>query len=191
MGVLLGMSASRLGTCDEPTYKSLTVHIPTLLPSMYDLDLPNNVATCSLFAVGLLFICNGNRGFSEIALGLIGRKPLSDKVNDREGSSLAAGVALGLINLGRGSPWKRELQVEERLVRFVQGGNVMPPPSSSLSYNVHQSEGQISSIKEGNMVNIHVTAPAGIMALLLLNLQTNNQQICEQLSIPSTFSQLE
>jgi len=76
---------------------------------MYDLELPNNVATCSLFAVGLLFIGNGNRGFSEIALGLIGRKPISDKVNDREGSSLSAGIALGLINLGRGSPWKREL----------------------------------------------------------------------------------
>ena len=59
--------------------------------------------------MGLLFLGSGNRNFSEVALSLIGRKPTSDKVMDREGYSLAAGVTLGLINLCRGSVWKREL----------------------------------------------------------------------------------
>ena len=47
----------------------------------------------------MLFLASGNRGFTEISLGLIGRKPVSDKVTDREGGSLAAGISLGLINL--------------------------------------------------------------------------------------------
>lgn len=54
-------------------------------------------------------MASGNRNFTEVALGLIGRKPHSDKVTDREGYSLAAGVALGLINLGKGNVWSREL----------------------------------------------------------------------------------
>lgn len=52
---------------------------------------------------------SGNRNFTEVALGLIGRKPHNDKAIDREGYSLAAGIALGLINLGKGSIWRREL----------------------------------------------------------------------------------
>jgi len=54
-------------------------------------------------------MASGNRNFTEVALGLIGRKPHNDKVIDREGYSLAAGIALGLINLGKGSVWRREL----------------------------------------------------------------------------------
>lgn len=119
VGVLLGIGASRLGRCDESTQKSLSVHIPSLIPSVLDLELPPNVPTSALCSLGLLFLGSGNRNFSEVALGLIGRKPMSDKVVDREGYSLAAGVTLGLINLGKGSVWKREMQVEERLIRFV------------------------------------------------------------------------
>lgn len=71
--------------------------------------MPSNVSTSALCALGFLFMASGNRNFTEVALGLIGRKPHSDKVTDREGYSLAAGVALGLINLGKGNVWSREL----------------------------------------------------------------------------------
>lgn len=116
---MLGIGASRIGTCDEPTQKSLTVHIPSLIPSIYDLELPSNVSTSALCALGFLFMGSGNRNFTEVALSLIGRKPHNDKVIDREGYSLAAGIALGLINLGKGSVWRRELQLVDRLIRFV------------------------------------------------------------------------
>ena len=40
---------------------------------------------------------------TEISLAQIGAKPVSEKCLDREGYSLAAGFALGLINLSKGS----------------------------------------------------------------------------------------
>lgn len=80
-----------------------------MIPSVYDLELPGNVTTSALCSLGFLFMGSGNRNFTEVALGLIGRKPISDKVVDREGYSLAAGVSLGLINLGKGSVLRREL----------------------------------------------------------------------------------
>jgi anaphase-promoting complex subunit 1 len=100
---------------------------------VYDLELPGNVTTSALCSLGFLFMGSGNRNFTEVALGLIGRKPINDKVTDREGYSLAAGIALGLINLSKGNVWKRELQIEDRLIRFIQGGKVMSPPESTLS----------------------------------------------------------
>lgn len=39
---------------------------------------------------------------TEMTLAQIGKKPISDKSFDREGYSLAAGYALGLINIGKG-----------------------------------------------------------------------------------------
>ncbi|CAD8214154.1 unnamed protein product [Paramecium pentaurelia] len=191
VGVLLGIGASRIGTCDEPTQKSLTVHIPSLIPSVYDLELPSNVSTSALCSLGFLFMASGNRNFTEVALGLIGRKPHNDKVIDREGYSLAAGIALGLINLGKGSVWRRELQIVDRLIRFVQGGKVLPPPQSSLSTNFMQNESVSSSIREGSMVNVHVTCPAALMALSLMFMQMNQQNIVDQLNIPNSFSSLE
>jgi len=44
-----------------------------------------------------------NRLTTEMTLAQIGRKPVSDKCLDREGYSLAAGFALGLVNLGKGA----------------------------------------------------------------------------------------
>ena len=54
---------------------------------------------------------------------------MNDKCLDREGYSLAAGYALGLINLAKGAknPYIKELNLEERLIHFVEGGKLMEP----------------------------------------------------------------
>jgi anaphase-promoting complex subunit 1 len=64
---------------------------------------------------------------TEMALSQIGKKPFTDKCLDREGYSLAAGWALGMICLGmKGTKENfRDLQLEERLIRFIEGGRVM------------------------------------------------------------------
>jgi anaphase-promoting complex subunit 1 len=66
---------------------------------------------------------------------------------DREGYSLAAGFSLGLINLGKGTkhPNINDLDLDSRLVRFIEGGKKMKPPKSMLS-NFRNDNKQCSSV---------------------------------------------
>lgn len=65
-----------------------------------DLEIPINVQTSALVGIGLLHKGSCNRTMTEMALSQIGKKPCTDKCLDREGYSLAAGWALGMICLG-------------------------------------------------------------------------------------------
>ena len=129
---------------------------------------------------------------TEMTLAQIGRKPVSDKCVDREGYSLAAGFALGLINLCKGTTHSNieDLKLEERLVRFIEGGKIMEPPQSMLSSNFN-CDNKCASIKEGNTVNVHVTAPGALLALGLIFLKSGNEDIAKQITIPNSFSTIE
>ena len=75
---------------------------------------------------------------------------------EREGYALASGIALGLVNLASSNKSKKntesenlpsilgiqapaqnarmqDLQLDERLIRFIEGGRAMPLPRSMLS----------------------------------------------------------
>eukprot|EP00658_Telonema_sp_P-2_P046590 TRINITY_DN34831_c0_g1_i1.p1 TRINITY_DN34831_c0_g1~~TRINITY_DN34831_c0_g1_i1.p1 ORF type:complete len:109 (-),score=27.03 TRINITY_DN34831_c0_g1_i1:100-426(-) len=51
---------------------------------------------------GLLYQGTCHRLMTEVLLTEIGRRPMSDSTLEREGYSLAAGLALGLVSLGKG-----------------------------------------------------------------------------------------
>jgi anaphase-promoting complex subunit 1 len=71
-------------------------------------------------------------------LAQIGRKPMNDKSVEREVYALSSGLALGLVNLGAAHELETQfgdLNVEERLIRFVEGGKIMELPKST-----HQSQ---------------------------------------------------
>ncbi|KAL4431853.1 hypothetical protein ABPG74_012665 [Tetrahymena malaccensis] len=192
VGILLGIAASRIGKSDDSTSKTLCLHIPFLLPPSYDVEIPLNVQTTALIGVGLIHKGTSNRLITEMTLAQIGRKPLSDKCLDREGYSLAAGFSLGLINLGKGAQHTniKDLELEERLIRFIEGGKIMDPPQSMLSTNFN-TENKSSSIKEGNTVNTHVTAPGALIAISLLFLKSNDIKVAEKITIPNSFSTIE
>jgi anaphase-promoting complex subunit 1 len=89
-----------------------------------------------------------------------------------------------------------DLQLNDRLIRFVEGGKVMEPPQSILSSSIGVSgdsnaQAKCSSVKEGDIVNVHVTALGAMMALALIHLKSNNSQIAERLELPQSFYALE
>lgn len=153
VGILLGLAASRIGKMEENISKTLCLHIPYLLPPNYDVEISLIVQTAALVGIGLLNKGSSNRLMTEMTLAQIGRKPLNDKCLDRDGYSLAAGYALGLINLGKGGGGSnvKDLDLEERLVRFVEGGKPMDPPSSMLSSTI-AGENRCSSIREVTLI---------------------------------------
>ncbi len=81
-----------------------------------------------------------------------------------------------------------DLKLDERLIRYVEGGKIIDLPQSMLSQNFnHENTSKqtvCSSIKEGDMVNVHITSQGALVALALIHLKSNNQQIASQLQMP-------
>ena len=112
IGLLLGTSASRLGSMDVMVAKLLSVHVPRLLPlGAAELNLSPLTQAAGLMSVGFLYYNTQHRRMSEILLSELEDVEVEDPINTsadilsakNEGYRLAAGCALGLINLGKGS----------------------------------------------------------------------------------------
>ncbi|CDW78298.1 UNKNOWN [Stylonychia lemnae] len=198
IGMLLGRAASKIGTMDDHDTRTLCIHIPYLLPPSLSIDISLSIQSAAVVGAGLLYKGTSNRLMTEMLLAQIGRKPLSDKAIEREGYALASGIALGLVNLGVGNQMQglSDLKLDERLIRYVEGGKIIDLPQSMLSQNFNHENTQkqgsgCSSIKEGDMVNVHITSQGAIVALALIHLKSNNHQLVNQLQMPQTFYQLE
>lgn len=201
VGVLLGMSAAHRGTMDPGISKMLYLHIPARHPPSYpELELPSLVQSAALLAVGLLYQGSAHRLTTEILLAEIGRKPVGDNALDREGHALAAGLALGLVTLGRGrDAWGlADLHIEDRLRYYISGG------SDTIDERQRRFDGTVSStnsvsrafddqtqIMEGSTVNLDVTAPGATLALGLMFMKTNCEVVAARLAIPDTHFSLE
>jgi len=112
IGLLLGTSASRLGSMDVMVTKLLSVHVPRLLPlGAAELNLSPLTQAAGLMSVGFLYYNSQHRRMSEILLSELEDVEVEDPINTsaetlsakNEGYRLAAGCALGLINLGKSS----------------------------------------------------------------------------------------
>jgi anaphase-promoting complex subunit 1 len=121
---------------------------------------------------------------TEMLLAEIGHRATNDRLVDREGYSLMAGLALGLVTLGAGSSavGLADLQIENCLRRYMEGGKDPTESSSAAPPDGTQS----CRIKEGEMVNIDITAAGATLALGLMFLKTNNASVAARLSIPDT-----
>jgi len=169
------------------------MHIPYLLPPSLSMEISLPIQSAAVIGAGLLYQATGGRQITEMLLAQIGRKPLSDKTIEREGYALASGIALGLVNLGTGSNMEglSDLAINERLVRFIEGGKSIEFPKSMLSNNLQHENTKCSAIKEGDMVNVHITQAGALIALALIHLKSNNAQIVQRVGLPDTFYSLE
>ncbi|GJP44122.1 hypothetical protein CLOM_g3524 [Closterium sp. NIES-68] len=211
VGILLGAAASYRGTMDSVISKMLYLHIPSRHPPSFpDLELPPIIQTSALLGVGVVYMGSAHRLTTEILLDEIGRRPEGEGSMEREGYSLAAGLALGLVTLGTaGSAWGlSDLRVEDQLQRYFspaldpsqqgqqgasgqaewswgggKGRGMGQWPGSSASSNGH--------VLEGNTPNLDVTAPGAILALGMMYLQSNNEAVAARLAPPATHFALE
>jgi anaphase-promoting complex subunit 1 len=104
VGVMLGMAAARCGSMDNTISKMLCMHILAFHPPTFpELDVSSNLQTAAIMGIGLLYQGTANRFMTEVLLGEIGRRASDSIAVDREGYSLAAGFALGLVTLGSGN----------------------------------------------------------------------------------------
>lgn len=101
IAILIGMAASKLGSADSLLSKTISLHLPALLPMQHwDIEISPLVQTASLISLGLLHCGSGHRLMSEFLLAELSRRTSSDRCESREAMLLAAAWSLGMVLLG-------------------------------------------------------------------------------------------
>ncbi|KAF1818717.1 uncharacterized protein K489DRAFT_434919 [Dissoconium aciculare CBS 342.82] len=176
VGLLLGLSASHIGTMESLVTRMLSVHITRMLPSgASELNVSPITQTAGLMGIGLLYHNTQHRRMSEIMLSEIEFLEVEDPDSGPdmlrdESYRLAAGFALGLINIGRGSDLRglHGMRMPERLLAIAVG----PRPV--------------------NAVHVFDRATAGaVMALALLFMKTGDKAVASKIDIPDTEAQFD
>lgn len=176
VGLLLGLSASHLGTMDTLVTRLLSVHVTRMLPpGAAELNLSPLTQTSGVMGIGLLYYNTQHRRMSEIMLSEIENVEEEDSSNPLdslrdEGYRLAAGFALGYINLGRGRDLKglHDMQIAERLLALAV------------------------AVKRGDRVHVLDRATAGAtIATALIFMKSQDGALARKIDIPDTPHQFE
>lgn len=187
VGLLLGIAAAHCGTQDAAMTKVLSVHVEALLPpTALELDIQQNVQIASVMGIGLVYQGTANRHIAEVLLQEIGRPPGPEMENctDRESYSLTAGLALGMVTLGLGATPTalQDLELADTLHHYIMGGAKRPIRGAQKEkYKLPSFQ-----IREGDNVNVDVTAPGATLGLGLMYLRTNNRAVAKWMEPPAT-----
>ena len=176
IGLLLGLSASYLGTMDTLITRLLSVHVTRMLPpGAAELNLSPLTQTSGIMGIGLLYCNTQHRRMSEIMLSEVENVDQEDNSGPHdslrdEGYRLAAGFALGFINLGRGQDLKglHDMHIIERLLTLA------------------------TETKKVNLVHILDKATAAAtVAITLIFMKTHNTALAQKIDIPDTMHQFD
>ncbi|KAL1305993.1 hypothetical protein AAFC00_004126 [Neodothiora populina] len=176
VGLLLGLSASHIGSMDTLITRMLSVHITRMLPpGAAELNVSPSTQTAGLMGIGLLYYNTQHRRMSEVMLSEIEHREIEDPgstmdVLRDESYRLAAGFALGYINLGKGRNLQglRSMRLLERLLNVAIG----PRPV--------------------DLVHVVDKATAGaVIAIALIYMKTGDQSVAQKITVPDTVAQLE
>lgn len=176
VGLLLGLSASFLGTMDTLITRLLSVHVTRLLPpGAAELNLSPLTQTTGILGIGLLYHNSQHRRMSEVMLSEIENNDPeegfgTESVLRDEGYRLAAGFSLGLINLGQGQHLHslHDMGVIERLFAIAVG------------------------TKNVDMVHVLDRATAGaVIAIAFVFLKTNDEAVAQKVDVPDTLHQFD
>ncbi|XP_046858377.1 anaphase-promoting complex subunit 1-like isoform X2 [Xenia sp. Carnegie-2017] len=187
IGLLIGLAATKRGTMDAATTKMLCIHIDALLPpTSAEIEVSVNVRSAAIIGIGLVYQESGHRLMTEVLLSEIGRPPGPEMENalNRECYSLCAGLALGLIMLehGRETAGLSDLNISDHLYHYMVGGH----KKTQMGAQSEKFRSPSYLIKEGDNVDINVTAPGAILALALIYLKSNDEIVASWLSAPET-----
>ena len=193
IGILLGTCAAKRGSMDILATKKIATQVEALLPSTAtELPLSNTTQVAGLAGLGLLYQGTGHRQMSEVCLMELGRPPGPEMENctDRESYSLSAGLALGMITLGKGEVLNKgplsDLRLPETLYHHMVGG-----PRSPSVYRHRFRSPSSYQIQEGDSINIDITSPGATLALGLMFFNTGNQTYANWMNAPDSQFLLE
>jgi anaphase-promoting complex subunit 1 len=199
IGLLLGLGATYFGSRNEMVAKLATLHVPACLPSQSsDMNVSSTLQSSALLCLGMLHVGSCQRRLTEIMLDEISRSQLN--VCDanqvyRDSYSLSAGLALGLLTLGSGgnAPGLSDMQIADRLCLLMEGGEgeASDKHSNSKEGSSRANEIQAQRFYESHAINKDVTSAGAHVALGLMYLRSENQNIVARLPLPRSIAGLE
>jgi anaphase-promoting complex subunit 1 len=173
IGLLLGLAASYIGTMDSLITRLLSVHVTRMLPpGAAELNLSPLTQTTGIMGIGLLYCNTQHRRMSEIMVSEIEHidTETEEEPLRNEGYRLAAGFALGFINLGKGSDLKglHDMRLTERLLALAVGS------------------------KKVDLVHVLDKATAAaVVAIALIFMKSENQVLARKVDIPDSLLQFD
>ncbi|KAG8162284.1 hypothetical protein KVR01_008049 [Diaporthe batatas] len=171
IGLLLGLAASFMGTMDNLITRVLTVHVTRLLPpGAAELNLSHLTQTAGLMGIGLVYCQSQHRRMSEIMMSEIEHEADEDEEDPlrNEGYRLAAGFALGLINLGKGTDLRglHDMRLTEKLLTLA------------------------STSKKVELVNVlDRSAPGAVVAITLIFMKSEDHIVARKVDVPDSVLQ--
>jgi anaphase-promoting complex subunit 1 len=173
IGLLLGLAASYMGTMDSLITRLLSVHATRMLPrGAAELNLSPLTQTSAIMGIGLLYCGSQHRRMSEIMLSEIEHVEDEDEEEPlrSECYRLAAGFALGFINLGKGNDLKglHDMRLTEKLITHA------------------------TATKNVEIVHVLDRASAGaVMAIALIFMKSEDQIVARKIDVPDSVLQFD
>ncbi|KAK6081902.1 hypothetical protein SCUP515_02681 [Seiridium cupressi] len=173
IGLLLGLAASYIGTMDSLITRLLSVHVTRMLPrGAAELNLSPLTQTTGIMGIGLLYCNSQHRRMSEIMMSEIKHVETEDEEEPlrSECYRLAAGFALGFINLGKGTDLKglHDMRITEQLLSLA------------------------SSTKNIELVHIlDRSSAAAIMAIALIYMKSEDHIVARKIDVPDAMLQFD
>ena len=216
IGLMIGLAAGNRGTMHEKVSKMLQVHIQAFNGpgfSMPEFSVSVEVQTAAILSIGLLYESSGQPFVLEGLFSELTRcARYGAEVDGREGLSLAAGIAMGMVCLGNGEPLVpiSKGKLEDRLACFANGDPISRENSSVTSgqfgsndqrngLGVNSGDGDRSGVGDSDACRVHelstydidVVAPGALLGLGLMYLKTNNQVAASRIRTPKNFYDLD
>ncbi|KAJ9130747.1 Negative regulator of mitosis, partial [Coniochaeta hoffmannii] len=173
IGLLLGLAASYLGTMDSLITRLLSVHVTRMLPrGAAELNLSKLTQTTGIMGIGLVYCNSQHRRMSEIMLSEIEHIEDEDEEDPLRDESyrLAAGFALGFINLGKGADLKGlyDMRLTEKLLTVA------------------------TATKKVELVHVLDRSAAGaVMAIALVFMKSEDHIVARKIDIPDSVLQFD
>ncbi|SPO32378.1 related to negative regulator of mitosis [Ustilago trichophora] len=192
IGFLLGMAVSTVGTADPTARHLIGMQLTAFLPpGSAPLNLSTITQTAGILAMGLVFLGSNHRWTAKRMLDQIGAQesPTANiQPQHREAYSMSAGLALGLVYLGKGRgdgmkslPDKR---IISRLAHLIKGRS---DANEGLSFAVNSRPD--GAFNEDHEINL-TSAPAAL-AFGLIYLRSGCQTIADVMAPPRTPRELD
>ncbi|KAF2968195.1 hypothetical protein GQX73_g5397 [Xylaria multiplex] len=173
IGLLLGLAASYIGTMDSLITRLLSVHVTRMLPrGAAELNLSPLTQTTGIMGIGLLYCNSQHRRMSEIMMSEIEHVETEDDEEPlrTECYRLAAGFALGFINLGKGADLKglHDMRITEKLLTLA------------------------SATKKVEQVHIlDRSSAAAVVAIALIYMKSEDHIVARKIDVPDATLQFD
>lgn len=205
IGTILGLAIFKNDNfhymIEETKQKAFCLLLEVNMNDTSQVQISRIVQAASMIGNGIYNKASCKKPLIETMLREIEARPINENNNNRECHSLAAGFALGLINLGKGSNVSstKDLQIDESLFALIIDGSKgsifdknrdSQIPSNKSHSSSWKKIYQASNVKEPSEGNGLLTTPSALIALALIHLKTNNVIVSRRLELPNTIYQI-